>query len=126
MDRSPLFIGQLKKWTQAKSVLVLIDEVGFICTPLRHDISFRDVEQFYTTLKANTTTSKPTKKLKRWLYLLDLLLKASTEDLRCNQWSFSPLSPGLSVKLQDLGNTLYGDDFKFVAYDLVKFGNSLL
>ncbi len=125
LDRSPFFIEQLKKWTRANSVLVLIDEVGFVCTPLRYEISFRDVEQFYTTLKANAKNSKPTKKLKHWLYLLDLLLKAPTEDLRCNQWSFSPLSPGLSVKLQDLGGTLYGDDFNFIAYDLVKFGNSL-
>jgi len=126
LDRSPFFIEQLKKWARANSVLVLIDEVGFVCTPLRHEISFRDVKQFYATLKANAKNSKPTKKLKHWLYLLDLLKKASTEDLCCDQWSFSPLSPSLTVKLQELGYTLYGDDFKFIAYDLVKFGYSLI
>jgi len=126
LGRSPFFIEQLKKWTRANSVLVLIDEVGFVCMPSRHENSFRDVKQFYTTLKKNAKNSKPTKKLKHWLYLLDLLKKASTEDLCCDQWSFSPLSPGLTVKLQELGYALYGDDFKFIAYDLVKFGYSLI
>jgi len=126
LERSPFFVEQLKKWTKARSVLLLLDEVGFICKPLRHEISFQDIEQFYKALKIYTQKSKQSKKLKRWLYLLKLLLKAKTKDLQSDQWTFSPLSPGQSVKLQKIGYNLYGDEFNFITYDLVRFGKSLV
>jgi hypothetical protein len=126
LERSPFSIEQLKNWSRAESILVLIDEVDFVCKPLRRDILFRDIERFNETLMAYTQNFKKTKSLKRWLYLLDLLLKAPTKDLRSDQWKFPAISPGLSIRVQNFGYVMHGDDFKFVAYDLSKFGKSPL
>ncbi|WP_155302257.1 hypothetical protein [Desulfosarcina widdelii] len=126
LERSPFFIEQLKKWTEAETVLLLLDEAGFICKPLRRKISFQDIEQFHNALRIYAQKAKKSKKIKRWLYLLKVLLKAITRDLQSAQWTFFPLSPGQSIKLQKIGHKLYGDGFNFIAYHLVQFGKSIV
>jgi hypothetical protein len=46
--------------------------------------------------------------------------------LRCDEWDFRGLPPSFVKKLQEIGQELYGMEFKFIGYDLIQFGKSIL
>jgi hypothetical protein len=62
--------------------------------------------------------------LKRQRYLVDLLLRVSTEDLRGAGWNFPNIKPGLALKIQAKGKQMFGDKFRYIAHDLEQFGKS--
>ena len=69
--------------------------------------------------------TEPTKsKLEQYRYLLDLLPKASTNDLRASGWFFPPLPPGLKLKIQREGVRLFGDRFHDIGPNLEAFSHS--
>mgnify|MGYP001403361078 CR=1 FL=1 len=123
LERSPDFILQLTQWAKAKRVLVILDEANFVMKTFQRRIERRQIIFFIEVLKKQN--SKYSKQIhKRWLYLSELLLQASTNDFRCNEWR----TPGIPFKwaglVQKLGYNMFGDDFKFIAYDLSHFSRS--
>ncbi len=121
LERSPGFTQQLKNWTRAERVLVLLDEINFIMRPFSRTIDRNDLEQFVDVLKE---VKRKSQRLERWWYLTSLLRKCSTEDLRAPEWNFPWLHPKSVLEIQRRGYSRIGDSFKFIGFDLRQFGFS--
>lgn len=64
-------------------------------------------------------------KIERQRYLTWLLRQAPTADLRGTGWDFISMNPGLALRVQQTGQRLFGDDYRYIAPLLEQFGRSL-
>lgn len=62
--------------------------------------------------------------LQRLRYLVGVLLQAPTVDLREPGWDFPPMEPSLALKIQQTGERMVGDKFRFIGPALEQFGMS--
>jgi len=122
LTRSPGFIQQIIRWVGVTRVLVVLDEVGFAAASFRKTIGMNDVRRYVGTLKAMSPSWE--RDNKRPLYLADLLLSAATVDLQGPGWKPPMFSTDWALAVQMKGKDLYGNDFRFLAYDLQQFGTS--
>jgi hypothetical protein len=122
LERAPDFLAQLKSWTGAERMLVLLDENNFVAKSFRHTITWDELEKFLEALKALSQNAAMGKAHEQWIYLVDLLLKVPTEDLRSDQWQFPSFSADWAVAVQRSGRAIFGSEFRFLGYDLRKFG----
>jgi hypothetical protein len=122
LERAPDFIAQLGEWTGAVRMLVLLDENNFVAKSFKHHIARDKLEKYLKALEAFSRKGLMGKSHDRWVYLVDLLIKAPTEDLRSDQWRFPAFSAQWAVAVQRMGRTLFGSEFKFLGYELRKFG----
>jgi len=125
LERSPAFMFQLTRWTGARRVLALLDEVNFIMTSFRQRISYTKLVQFIEVL-SSLNPLKWGKTHRDWLYRCELLLRASTKDLRYPDWQMPPIFPSWSIAVQSCGWSRYSEAFKFLGYGLQQFGYSPL
>jgi hypothetical protein len=121
LDRAPDFIAQIQSWTGAERILVLLDENNFVAKSFRHHLARDELEKYLAALTALSTKGSMGKAHDRWEYLVDLLIKAQTGDLRSDQWRFPAFSAQWAVAVQRMGRTLFGQEFRFLGYDLRKF-----
>ena len=122
LERSPTFITQLAQWTGAKRPLVLLDEVQFSATSSRRSILRSKLLHFVRVLKE--LEGKKDSAHGNWRYRAELLLTATTADLRSAGWRMPPVFPHWAIRVQRLGWRRYGLEFSFLAYDLQQFGQS--
>lgn len=125
LERSPNFLDQIARWTEAERVLVILDEANFIMKPFQRMLDRGQLQIFVDVL--NKMNPRRWGKLHtRWRYLCELLLAARTSDLRGHGWRFPPIFHDWSLAVQTRGFNLYGDTFVFLAFDLIHFGRSPL
>jgi hypothetical protein len=124
LECAPTFLGHLKRWARADRVLVLLDEVNLLMTSYRQTIASADLARFVHALEQ--TPGAGLGAHRDWIYRADLLLKAPTEDLRDGGWRMPFIAPPWALAIQERGWELYGQAFKFLAYDLQEFGRSSL
>jgi hypothetical protein len=105
---------------------VLLDENNFISKSFRHHLTRDELIRFVAAMKGLSSRKAKGKAHDRWVYLVDLLTKAPTPDLRSDQWRMPSISPQWAVAVQRMGRTLFGPEFRFLGYDLRKFGWSRL
>ena len=115
----------MKQWTQAERLLVLVDEGLLIYGSFQRHITRQHLAQFVAILK-ELTTSYRTKSHQKWVDLSELLLQGRTSDLRCPDWTFPRYGPDWALQVQTCGWDTYGTGFRFIGYDLLKFGYSPL
>ena len=106
-------------------MLVLLDEMNFLLSSFRHQVTRRDLDQFQTIV-SRMNPKKGKARHQRWRYLADLLQQAATHDLRCTEWAFPYFTHEWAFGVQALGWQIFGDSFRFLGYDLLQFGYSLL
>ena len=80
LERSPYFLDQLVQWSEARKVLVILDETNFIMKPFQRRI-LRDQLEIFVDVMERLNPKRWGKTHTKWLYLCDLLLKAPTADL---------------------------------------------
>ncbi len=117
LTRAPAFVLQLSTWAGAKRVLVLLDEVNFIMSCFRRTIDLEELDRFVQVLKEVGSNED-------WIFRADLLLRAPTTDLRYPDWRMPPINPDWCLEVQRCGWNKFGEQFKFLAYDLTQFGCS--
>ena len=117
LSYAPAFVLQLSTWAEAESVLVLLDEVNFIMRSFQRSIDLEELDLFVEVLKGVGSGN-------RWVYLANLLLKAPTDDLRHPDWWMPFIDRDWCFEVQEYGWNRYGEQFKFLAYDLIQFGYS--
>ena len=125
LTRSPTFLLQLRHWTKAKRILVLLDELNVIFETFRRHLLCHDLTQFHHVLQ-HMNPQKWRTMHRQWVYLVGVLLQASTKDLRCPDWRFPLFFPDWALAVQARGWETVGTAFRFLAYDLHQFGRSLL
>ena len=125
LERSPSFIEQLVYWSKAQKVLVILDEVNFIMKPLHRKIHKNHLELFVETLtKLNSEYWGEFHA--RWLYIAELLVHASTYDLRSSEWHMPFIPNDWSLSVQSRGYQMHGDAFVFLPFELKHFSRSSL
>lgn len=121
LERASDFLVQIKEWTRAERVLVLLDENNFVAKSFRHHITRNELEKYLEALEALSRKKPMGEAHDRWIYLVDLLIKARAEDLRSDQWRFPAFSAQWAVAVQRMGRNLFGQEFRFLGYDFRKF-----
>jgi hypothetical protein len=122
---NPQFIDQLRQATGAERVLLLLDESDLLLKPADKLITVTDLERFIAAQEAVlSATASPMPAMKNWLELSQLLPLTRTEDLQEGQWRFSPFDGSWAVAVQSEGRQKYGNDFRFLGYDLRHFRRS--
>ena len=121
LERAPDFIAQIKSWTGAERILVLLDENNFVARSFRHHLTRDELERYLRALEGLSSKKAMGEAHDRWVYLVDLLIKVATTDLRSDQWRMPSFSPQWAVAVQRMGRTLFGGDFRFLGYELRKF-----
>ena len=106
-------------------MLVLLDEMNFVLSSFRHQVTQQDLAQFQTIL-SRLNPNRWGSRHRRWGYLVGLLQQASTQDLRCTEWAFPLFTPEWAFAVQALGWDIFGASFRFLGYDLQQFSHSLL
>jgi len=125
LERSPNFLDQLKLWSKAERVLVILDEANFIMKPFQRRIKREQLLIFVDVLNKLNPKRWP-ESHKKWKYLCELLLIAPTEDLRSYDWKMPNINHKWSIAIQSFGYSFHGDLFNFLAFDLVNFCRSPL
>jgi len=125
LESSPSFITQLISRTRSNRPLVLLDEVNFAMTSLQRCIRRKHLARFVEVLKA-VPRWQSSQDHQEWVYLTDLLLLASSEDLRVDEWEMPEYHSGWALHLQRQGWQVHGEEFRFLVYDLIQFGRSPL
>jgi hypothetical protein len=125
LKHSPYFLDQIALWTEAKKVLVILDEANFIMRSFKRRIARVQLEIFINVLKKLNPRCWR-KSHKKWNYICGLLLEAPTDDLRSYEWKMPYLQHDWSLAIQALGYKLHGDSFSFLGFDLVHFSRSPL
>lgn len=121
LERAPDFIAQIQSWTGAERMLVLLDENNFVAKSFRHQITRDELERFVAAMKGLASKKAMGKAHDQWVYLVALLIKARTEDLRSEQWRMPSFSAQWAVAVQRIGRTIFGSEFRFLGYELRKF-----
>jgi hypothetical protein len=125
LERSPYFADQLSQWSDAKKVLIILDEANFIMKPFQRRIDRGQLQLFVDVLEK--LNPRRWRKLHgRWRYLCRLLLDARTNDLRSHDWQMPWIYHDWSLAVQSCGYNIHGDSFYFLAFDLVHFSRSPL
>lgn len=81
LERAPDFIGQVERSAGARRPLVVLDEVNGLMTSYRRRVGREHLERFAETLRRLPTVDCD-KRHQTWLDRCDLLLRATTDDLR--------------------------------------------
>jgi len=126
LERAPDFIAQVKDWTGAERVLVLLDENNFVARSFRHHITREELERYVAAMKGLSYKKALGDAHDRWVYLVNLLIKAATINLRSDQWRMPSFTAQWAVAVQRMGRTIFGAEFRFLGYDLRKLGWSRL
>lgn len=125
LERDPFFIENLRQWTRADTVLVLVDESNFVASTARRTLTAADLASFASALRATAAGAGALHE--ELLYKVDVLLRAGTADLRSRDWKFPrPRSQKWAVTVQRAGVERHGDRFRFLAHELAMFGRSSL
>ncbi len=118
LERSPVFLQQLKKWTKATTVLTIIDEDNFLMKSFSRVIHRLDIERFIQVI---ANLSIEASNLKNWEKNCTHLLSSTTSDLRTLQLKMPSMSPKVAAKIQKTGSLMFGVKFKYIGYDLSIF-----
>jgi hypothetical protein len=125
IERSPCFLDQLVQWSEAKKVLVILDEANFIMKPFKRRIKREQLKVFVDIL-GQLNRRRGRRLHAKWLYLCDLLLNAPTVDLRNHEWQMPYVYHDWSLAVQACGYGIHGDSFSFLAFNIVHFSRSPL
>jgi hypothetical protein len=125
IERSPTFIEQIIKWSETSRALVILDETNFILKSYNRIIKMKQLKLFFDVLQ-KTKSNHWGKSHNYWIYLVELLTQASTEDLRCYEWKMPWISFDWSLAVQTAGYRIYDKAFHFLAFDLLHFSQSQL
>jgi hypothetical protein len=125
LERSPNFINQITQWSEAKRILVMLDETNFIMKPFRRHFTKKHLNLFLDVLN-RLNPNKWGKSHQRWRYLTNLLLQAPTQDLRSHEWKMPWISFEWSIAVQSCGYHVHGESFHFIAFDMEHFSRSPL
>ena len=123
----PDFIKFIQSKTDAKKVLTLIDEGNFIVSPFRRTLNKDKLEMFLENL-IKIQQVKKLDVLEKWITYVRVLLDTTTTDIRRPvEWCITPIKDKKLVsKIQAMGVNMFGSKFRYMEYDIVSFGNSLL
>jgi hypothetical protein len=122
LERSPDFLNLVAQWAEANKVLVILDEVNFIMKSFKRRIKNQHLVDFIDIMEREPDSEYQN----RWVYLCNLLLSASNEDLGSPDWQMPWIDPDWFINIQASGYEVYGDLFHFLAYDLIQFCSSPL
>lgn len=125
LERAPDFIGQVERSAGARRPLVVLDEVNALMTSYRKRVTREHLERFAETLRRLPPLDH-NKYHQTWLDRCDLLLRATTADLRHPDWKMPFAAPPWSLAVQARGWADHADNFRFIAHELRQFGRSAL
>src|SRR5262249_31192577 len=127
LERSASFLLNLRNWAGTDRMLTLLDESHFVGTSFERMISLDDLRRFNLVLRdATAFCDKPSWQHSRWQELTSMLLDASTVDLQDAGWRIPAVNPQWAAIVQSAGLKRFGDDFRFLGYDLNQFNFSAL
>jgi hypothetical protein len=127
LERSPGFLATLRSWTGAKRVLTLVDESNLVAGPFDRVIDAADLERFLQVLRQSSPCCRVGSwRHQDWLTVIEMLRHASTEDLQDPSWRVPRVRSQWAVNVQRVGMARFGDDFRFLGYELGHFSFSLL
>jgi hypothetical protein len=127
LERSPGFLVNLRSWTGAEKVLTLLDESNFVAGPFERVIRAKQLHHFLEALcQATPSCRKSSWQHADWLSLTEMLRGASTEDLQDPGWCMPHVKHHWAINVQRVGMARFGDAFRFLGYELVHFGFSIL
>lgn len=125
LQRDPTFIDNLKEWTRAERVLVLIDENDFVLASCDRSVAGQHLQQFQAVLNRLPVRADDVGRLnQRWGAYLPLLLGARPDDLFGPNWVAPKAPTRWAMGVQEAGYSAYGDAFHYIANDLRAFGRS--
>jgi hypothetical protein len=127
LERSPGFLVNLRSWTGAERVLTLLDESNFVGGPFERVIGAKHLKRFLTVLSLATSSCQTGSwRHQDWLTLVDMLCNASTVDLQDSGWHMPFVKQHWAINVQRVGMDRFGDDFRFLGYELIHFSYSPL
>ena len=119
---NPFFVQHIRMVTDAESILLIVDEAGFLQTSYREILDRLKLSRFITALRQANVREDVRE---QWLYQTTLLTQASTNDLQRTDWKLPNLSPDEIVSIQEAG--IAADPrFQWVGYKLQAFHRSRL
>ncbi len=121
VNQIPNFIEQIKEWTEAESLLVLIDEIDLINRPFRRRIRRDQLEMFLDVLPTSQTDKC---KGEAWIFLVQQLLHSTTDSLRSTTFPILSFKGDWALSVQSNGSYRHGDEYKFLCYDLNNLASS--
>ena len=122
LERDSQFITKLRIWTGAKNILVILDESNFMVKQFTRKITKQHLHLYLKVLEyMGMTTSED-----RTMSLVKLLTLAKTSDLRTPNWKIPFPTQKDILEIQQEGFAVYGEQFRFLAYDLQQFCHSPL
>ncbi len=120
---NPAFLLHLQQQTRANSALVLIDESNLLIRPTDRILSRADLDMFVAAQQA-LAQNELVGIAREWLERSRILTMASTVDLRAAGWIFPPVGADCGAAVQSFGRDLFGDEFRFLGYDLHHLAHS--
>lgn len=112
---NPNVVELLRTVTGAPSVITLVDESDLLLQPFRRTIRRDDIVRLAALAGVSTV---PFDGSTIWNTNLTLLAGAATEDLRAGDWSLPAPSAEWVLEIQRLGMDRYGEEYRYVGYDL--------
>jgi hypothetical protein len=122
---NPSFVRFVTRQTKAANALVLVDESDLLIRPAERTIRRDDLDRFITVqalLLGDAGDASGARA--RWLHMCKLAAAATTDDLRGGGWRFPPIFTRWAVEVQRRGCDRFGEDFRFLGYDLHHFSRS--
>jgi hypothetical protein len=122
LARSAEFIEQIRQWTGAERILLILDEADFAFAPRNRAIRQDKLKLFGEALAHYRGADEAVNA--QWLALVKALLEAQTPDLRSKRWLVPEAPVRWSIDLQVIGEGLHGNPFEYLAYALTDFCRS--
>lgn len=117
---NPDFVSQLKVYTGAERALVLLDESDALIKSAERRIGRQDLQRFVVAVDRVSEDVNSD----GWLTAIRILADAQTDDLQEGNWSFPWVSPDWAREVQRAGWEIFGDEFRFLGFDLRQFSRS--
>jgi AcrR family transcriptional regulator len=115
---NPHFVQHVRMVTRSRSILLILDEAGVLQKSLRVTLVRSDLGRFVVAVQRASVREAVRNS---WVYQTNLITRATTKDLRRNDWKFPLLKPEEVVAIQEVG--LASDpQFRWPGYDLLAFG----
>lgn len=126
LEIDPSFLERIPRVGDKNRTLVILDEDTFVKVSLRRSIRLDELSKFYESLVAAEDDAPAWVDHEAILRLVDAMMMATTKDMGSGGWQMPFFNHEWSVPVQQAGWNAFGQDYKFLGYDLRQFCRSPL